>query len=441
MLAEKEKVYLILPGCDDTNRGDQALIWETVTLAKQAGFDGRYFMLADPDKSKQSEAENIESIDLILPHPSTRFKKNNNIRYGMSLKLKWAFISLLDCIRAFAVLIAPLRPIVKLLSGKKIKASIDAFKCADAAFVKGGGFLHAYGGIVSTYTVFYQLYHIQLALSMGKDVYVMPNSYGPFMGPGSAWLVKKVLGKCKTVTVRESISKESLEQTTGVSTRLFPDLAFYLEPCKELSAEQLLKLSAIPFGEKKCVALTMRPYRFPRSEDPAAEYDKYKNTLCEFVRYLSKEGYHPVLIEHTYADNEHEQDMSCINDIAAILGDSCCYTVYSDLSLTCRQLKYVYSKFDYIVGTRFHSVIFSVASGVPAIAITYGGNKGQGIMKDIGIERLAVGIEELTVPVLKERFEYLVKNRADICDIIENYISKAQESRNVLINILKDDIK
>ncbi len=204
-MSENEKVYLILPGCDDTNRGDQALIWETVTLAKQAGFDGRYYMLADPDKSKQSEAERIDSIDLILPHPSTHFKKNNNISYGKALKLKWAFISLIDCIRAFAVLFAPLRPLVKLLGGKKIKASIEAFKRADAAFVKGGGFLHAYGGIVSTYIVFYQLYHIQLALSMGKDVYVMPNSYGPFMGPGSAWLVKKVLGKCKVITARESV--------------------------------------------------------------------------------------------------------------------------------------------------------------------------------------------------------------------------------------------
>ena len=440
-MAENEKVYLILPGCDDTNRGDQALIWETVTLAKQAGFDGRYYMLADPDKSKQSETEKIESINLVLPHPSTRFKKNNNISYGKMLKLKWAFVSLIDCVRAVAVLCPLFRKLVIKLGSSQLKKSLSVFERADAAFVKGGGFLHAYGGIISTYTVFYQLYHIQLALSMGKDVYVMPNSYGPFMGPGSAWLVKKVLGKCKVITARESISKESLEQATGVTAQLFPDLAFYLEPCSELSSEQLAKLSEIPFGEKKCVALTMRPYRFPRSADPAAEYDKYKNTLCDFVRYLSIEGYHPVLIEHTYADNEHEQDMSCINDVAVLLGDSCEYTVYSDLSLTCRQLKYVYSKFDYIVGTRFHSVIFSVASGVPAIAITYGGNKGQGIMKDIGIDNLAIAIEDMTLPVLKKRFEYLVQNRDAVCSTISDYIAEAEANREKIINMLKGDIK
>ena len=157
--------------------------------------------------------------------------------------------------------------------------------------------------------------------------------------------------------------------------------------------------------------------------------------------YLSAEGYHPVLIEHTYADNEHEQDMSCINDVAALLGDSCEYTVYSDLSLTCRRLKYVYSKFDYIVGTRFHSVIFSVASGVPAIAITYGGNKGQGIMRDIGIDNLAISIEDLNLSVLKERFEYLVRNRESVCSTISDYIAEAEADRERLINMLKDDIK
>ena len=74
-----KRTFLILPGCDDTNRGDQALIWETVSLAKDAGFQGEYFMIADKEKSRQSVAEGIGNIDYILKHPSTHFKKKNNI--------------------------------------------------------------------------------------------------------------------------------------------------------------------------------------------------------------------------------------------------------------------------------------------------------------------------------------------------------------------------
>ena len=41
-----EQKCLILPGCDDSNCGDQALIWETVELARAAGYIGDYYMLA-----------------------------------------------------------------------------------------------------------------------------------------------------------------------------------------------------------------------------------------------------------------------------------------------------------------------------------------------------------------------------------------------------------
>ena len=46
----EEKIYLILPGCDDTNRGDQALIWQTVAIARAAGYDGgsEYFDISLP---------------------------------------------------------------------------------------------------------------------------------------------------------------------------------------------------------------------------------------------------------------------------------------------------------------------------------------------------------------------------------------------------------
>ena len=36
--------YIVLPDCSDLNRGDQALVWETIRLAKDAGFDGKYYI-------------------------------------------------------------------------------------------------------------------------------------------------------------------------------------------------------------------------------------------------------------------------------------------------------------------------------------------------------------------------------------------------------------
>ena len=94
--------------------------------------------------------------------------------------------------------------------------------------MKGGGFIHAYGGITSFYYVYYLLYHILLALSYGRK-YVMPNSFGPFRGLGVAWLVKYTLNRCTMVFARESISAEALSNVLQREVKVSPDVAFYLE--------------------------------------------------------------------------------------------------------------------------------------------------------------------------------------------------------------------
>ena len=432
----EDNTYLILPGCDDTNRGDQALIWETVEIAKEAGFDGNFYMIAESEKSTQSLKEGIKNIEYILRHPSTHFKQKNNINYGILLKLKWAFVSLFDSLSACLLLSPFVRKYFLFLYSKSVRQSIEKFEKAKAAFVKGGGFIHAYGSPIETYVVFFQLYHIMLAQSMGIPVYVMPNSFGPFDSVGSATMVKKVLNKCKLVYSRENISSTKLNEI-GVKNETLPDLAFYLRADNCLSDQQRKKFDSIPFKTKKCVALTMRPYRFPSSSNPEEDYLNYKNSLCGFIKYLSNNGYYPVMIEHTFSDTEHEKDMSCITDVAEMLGNSCEYGIYSDLSLDSRQLKYVYSNFECIVGTRFHSVIFSIASGVPAIAITYGGNKGQGIMKDMNLDEYALPINELSTEILIKKFNKLNENIELVRSNINEYIGHLNDKKIYLIEQLR----
>lgn len=431
------KQLLILPGCDDTNRGDQALIWETVKVARDSGFEGKFYMVADKEKALQSYAEGINQMDYILPHPSSHFKTNENVTYGFSLKIKWAMVSLIDAIKAVTLLSKVGRFILKPFLSEKKKKSLEIYENSDIAFVKGGGFLHSYGGIVNTYSNFYDLYPVILAQKMGKKVYFMPNSFGPFLSPGAGKLIKRVLNKCELVTCRESISQEMLKNELAVNSKLFPDLAFFLEMDKNLNEQQMKKFKACLSSSKKNIALTIRPYRFPGAENPEKSYENYKQAICDFVRYLSDNNYHAVLIEHTFSGNTHEQDMSCINEVAEMLDDSVDYSVYSDLSLTCRQLKYIYSNFDYIVGTRFHSIIFSLAAKVPAIAITYGGNKGQGIMNDIGLSEYTLPIDELNASSLIDLFNKITNNAESVQNVIDTFIKENEKKRTDLIELIR----
>ena len=82
----------------------------------------------------------------------------------------------------------------------------------------------------------------------------------------------------------------------------------------------------------------------------------------------------PVFIEHTRAVNAHENDGKCIAQVTALMKAGT-FRMISDPELNCRELKTLYGCFDYIIGTRFHSVIFSFGWNIPGIAVSYTGNK------------------------------------------------------------------
>lgn len=404
--------FLILPGCDDTNRGDQALIWETVEVAKASGFIGNFSMIATKECGMQSKKEGIDSLAYLLPHPSMHLKgEKDNRSYGISLKIKWTLMSVLDLAIAVPLSNKYTRGIASLFLTREQKNTLKKYSQSKAAFVKGGGFLHDYDGKIGTYKIFFFLYHINLALSMGIPVYVMPNSYGPFKSQVSRWMVKRCLNRCQLVYSRESISQKVLANKCRVKSKLSRDLAMYLKKDESFNTKQCFADNNITIHQGKMVGITVRPYRFPGVQNADELYENYKKSICDYILWLKRNDYYPILIEHVFSENYHERDIICINEIVEMVRDKGqVVDVFSNLDLNCRQMKSIYAEMDYLVGTRFHSVIFSLTENVPVIAITYGGNKGDGIMKDIGLSEFSIPIDYIKSDMLIEKFKKLITN-------------------------------
>lgn len=434
-----DRKFLILPGCDDRNRGDQALIWETVSLAKAAGYEGQYRMLADADGCVQSRKIGIENVPHILQHPSQKFKKIDNVKYTLGLKIKWGLASIIDLITKEPLLHSGLRRILRKLYSETVQNSLREFEDAEACFVKGGGFLHAYGGLAETYKIYYFLYHIRLAQSMGKPVYILPNSFGPFNSPCVKGMLHKTLSGCKVVMAREKLSQDQLCNECKVNSYLFTDIAFHLEPDASFDAKEELRAKKIPVGEETCVAITARPYRFTGYDHPEEQYQAYMKSLALTTEWLSAHGFFPVFVEHVYDENSHENDMTCISEIIGALKKDCRYGVYSNRNLNCAQMKKIYGEFDYIIGTRFHSIIFSLAQGVPAIAITYGGNKGDGIMNDLGLGNYAVPINTVTEKILIEKFQEISDGYDQIKSSILEKLHVLEAEKETITQLLREE--
>lgn len=430
----KERSYIIIPGASDLNRGDQALVWETQRVAEKAGFIGKYYMVSEKNEpTNQSRKMGLKIISPILEHPSRKFKNKANIKYNATLKLKWGFVAVGDLIWSSLLLNKRLYPYVKKMLSSSRKKSLQYFENADAIFMKGGGLLQTYGGLSSTYSMYFWVYSILLAHTLSKPVYIMPNSFGPFKGPFVKKIAKKALKKCKFIASRESISQVNMKQELGIDSTLSPDLAFCLPP-RKLNKKDIFSKYNIPH-DRKLVAITVRPYRFPKSSNPERAYENYKNQIKDFIKWLYSKNYMPIIVQHTLAVNAHEDDMKCIEDITSRLDEEN-YRIISDTSYDCKDLKEIYSYCDFIIGTRFHSMIFSFGMDVPGIAIAYTGNKSQGIMKDMGLSEYVISIYDVSKEDLIKKFKLMVKNKAEIKNKIRKYNAKAKEDTKLLIKEL-----
>ena len=430
----KKKKIIIIPNCTDLNRGDQALVLETKRIIEQVHKFSECYMMSSGD-TQQCENYGLIRFSDILKHPSRFSKKNANVKYGVLLKIKWGFIAIFDLIYSSLILNKFFRRIICVFSNHEIKNSISLFESCDYVFVKGGGFLHDYSGsLTGIYTMYYQTYHIRLALALNKKVYIMPNSYGPFKSNISKKMVNGILNRCTLVTARESISANGKTNGLDRDIMLFPDLGFFLQKKKDnLNISNLLNNLKIDTKNDDLVAITVRPYRFYSSDNPSAKYFNYKKTFAEFIEYLIKKNYKILLVVHTSSSNDHENDEKCLDEILNILEDRKNVYKIKNNDYDCYDLKELYGYCKYVIGTRFHSVIFSLEQLIPCIAVTYGGNKGDGIMKDIGIEKMAIKIGEMDINTLIDKFDDLEKNHEEVKQKIENYIMESQENYKDLL--------
>ena len=421
------KKYLILPGNDDQNRGDQALVWEAKRIAEESGCIGQFYMFSNPTMSSQSVEEGIVPVNGILLHPSRFFKDHNNIKYSKRMLVKWGFVAMFDFLYSRLLLVPGLRRLIVFLSSKRIKEAFSIMEQCDGVFVKGGGFVHANGEKTAYYRIYYMLFHILLAKKLKKRIVMLPNSFGPFDGVGVKKLVKRVVSKIDLLYSRETLSQNMLRGRLRIESYLRPDLGFYL-------SSEHVDISKYLDRNKKNVALTARPYRFPGASNPDELYEKYLTDYTLFVKWLIDNGFNPVFVEHVYNINAHERDLICINEICKRLSNvGYSVSIISDWNFNCRHLKGVYKQFDYLVGTRFHSVIFGLSEGIPSLAITYGGNKGDGIMKDLGLTNFSVPISSFSFEALRTAFAKLANNEQRGIDF-----SFINNQRKLMVNEIKE---
>lgn len=144
-----------------------------------------------------------------------------------------------------------------------------------------------------------------------------------------------------------------------------------------------------------------------------------------------------MFVAHTLGPSSHEDDrIALYGVIKKLTEDGVSEELYSyvdEPDMNCFDITSFYSQVDYIIGTRFHSVIFAMTSLTPAIAISYSGNKTTGIMEDIGLEEYVVEIGEMNSKDLLTKFSKLVNETESVKTKLRNYLNQCESYKKDLV--------
>jgi colanic acid/amylovoran biosynthesis protein len=445
-VSSNKKRVLIVPANTDLNRGDQSLTWESIEIAKDVFSPVEiYLYKAREQATKQSninyqtEKLGYNFVSRILQHPR-RHSHDQTIKYRPLSIIKWGFRSIYDTIITL-MLLSKFEIITRLslafLNHKK-RATYKLYQSLDAIIVKGGGFLHSYGGIKDAYVMYFQLFDVFLAYKFDIDVYILPNSIGPLKNRIAKRIVKSALSKASKIFVRESVSQEYLKNLR-INSLLSPDLGFYLKP-SEKDFTYYLEEKGINLKNQRNIAITLRPYRFDGEKNSNWLYENYLGQFTSLIHKLVKNDFNVSLIAHTLGPSAHENDILPLEKVYENFKDSDKVKFLFDNDLTSRDIEKIYYYYDLVIGTRFHSVIFALNVGTPAIAIAYGGYKAYGIMNDLELSQFVLPIEKTDASKILSLVYLVFKDEIEIKNKIKRYKSELSKKRIELLNQIKSNL-
>jgi colanic acid/amylovoran biosynthesis protein len=300
----------------------------------------------------------------------------------------------------------------------ELAAEVQAAATSDLVVSTGGGYMYARGGLGGYQNLLFVLFPLVIAEREGVPLILAPQSYGPFATRLQRALVRRVLERALLVLAREETSVELLVAAGVAAAAITPAVdsgfAFRTHETSSLRADFGVAPSEMLIG------MTARAWLPPDAQTA------YERALAATIDHLQADGTRRVvLIPQVMTNDLTDDDRIVQRRIAA-------HCVTEPLRVEALRDHYelmaLYRELDLLIGTRFHSVIFSLISGVPCVGIAYE-HKTRGIMRELDLEQWVIDIEAVTPAALIGLADRAIASSADyrvvLAERMPPYIARA----------------
>lgn len=323
---------IIITGGELFNKGAQAMTFLAVSELRKRFPDHRILLLSEMDLARPEEEKEAYAFGFLgwYPVKFARCQKNP------ALRLLW-----------------------RLRNGRELLEAEAVYRNCDAMVDVSG---YALGSGWSARNNDRYLDHLEFAEAFGIPVYLMSQSFGPFdFGadhPGVEERCRRLLPKCRAILAREQEGYDALVNTYGLTNvRLAPDLVlnsrgidpelvFARQPEGNLPEIAPNSMALVPNGRNVSVGgegQTMDCYLWA-------------------IRQALSQGKRVYLLHHASSDaglctrlkeSFREEDR----------------VVLLEREFSCLEYNELVTKFDYLVASRFHSIVHAFRNGIPCVIL------------------------------------------------------------------------
>jgi|WetSurMetagenome_2_1015567.scaffolds.fasta_scaffold13629_4 polysaccharide pyruvyl transferase WcaK-like protein len=236
----------------------------------------------------------------------------------------------------------------------------------------------------------------------------------------SRFFVKKALMLADYRSYRDNYSRRVVESIGATGENLvYPDLAFSLPVFPQDKSERLRGKSRLIVGVSPIAA-----HAWTIPEDPA--YQNYLNQLKAMVLWLLQEGYTVV-----FFPSQTKMDTPIIKDIRKHvhdhLGPEPEDKIIEGPISTVNDLMSQILDTDIVIASRLHGVLLSHLVHKPVLAISYE-KKIDTHMDDMGMSEFCLNLNQVSLPILKTRFQQLESSRDIVAGQLADKISSYQKA-------------
>jgi len=304
---------------------------------------------------------------------------------------------------------------------------LSLYKDADLIISASGISFHESFGWIKIY---HFSKYIQIPLFLSKKVVKFTQSIGPFESWYNKLMAKLILPEIDYIFGRGKHSERNLKKL-GITenVKIFPDIAITMEMRKNSDIDDIIN----KFSGQKIIGIS--PNIVCKQLDKKENYIPALKKLTEYII----EKYNDVIllfIPHTIEEGHlnKEDDYSICKYLHENIMESNRSEIINTLEFSPEETKYLISKCDFFIGSRFHSLIAAISSSVPGIAIGWHW-KYEEMMDWLEIENNVIQYWNLTTEKLIDMFNFNYNNREKIKKQMLLKIPKIQEKAKEAIEI------